>query len=86
MLTSAVSVNIGSAAVVFSELGSSGIINAVGTTNQITVTVTNGVATISLSSNPVLPGTASVTIPTGTTLQRPSTPTTGMLRLNTSLT
>ena len=34
-----------------------------------------------LVSNPVLPGTASVTIPTGTTLQRPSTLTAGMLDL-----
>jgi hypothetical protein len=86
MLTSAVSVNIGSAAVVFSELSSNGLNNALGTSNQITVTVASNVATVSISANPVLPGTASVTIPTGTTAQRPATPTTGMLRLNTSLT
>ena len=86
MLTSAVTVNIGSAAVVFSELSSNGLNNALGTSNQITVTVASNVATVSISANPVLPGTASVTIPTGTTAQRPATPTTGMLRLNTSLT
>jgi hypothetical protein len=56
-----------------------------GTTNQITVVTASGIATIGLATNPVIPGTASVTIPTGTTAQRPSTPTAGMVRLNTSL-
>lgn len=56
-----------------------------GTTNQITVVTASGIATIGLATNPVIPGTASMTIPTGTTAQRPSTPTAGMVRLNTSL-
>ena len=86
MLTSNVTV-VGSANITFNEITTSGISNALGTTNQIVVTIDSaGVATFSLATNPVLPGTASVTIPTGTTAQRPSTPTTGMLRLNTSLT
>jgi hypothetical protein len=84
MLTSTVA-TVGSDSITFAKLAQTGITNILGTTNQIIVTITNGVATISLSSNPVLPGTASVTIPTGTTLQRPATPTAGMLRFNTSL-
>jgi hypothetical protein len=71
--------------IVFARLAKSGLDSIVGTLNQITVTVTNNVATISITNNPVLPGTGSVTIPIGTTAQRPATPTAGMLRLNTSL-
>lgn len=56
-----------------------------GTTNQIDVNIDGGIATISLADNPVLPGTASVTIPVGTTEQRPASPTIGMIRFNTSL-
>lgn len=46
-----------------------------GTTNQITVTNGNAFAgnpTISLASNPVLPGTGAVTIPIGTSAQEPA--------------
>lgn len=56
-----------------------------GTTNTITVTNGNGVAgnpTLTIAANPVLPGTASVTMPSGTTAQRPATPTNGMIRYN----
>jgi len=84
MLTGAVAA-VGTDSITFARLAKSGLDTVLGTTNQITVTVTNNVATVSISSNPVLPGTASVTIPTGTTLQRPSTLTAGMLRFNTSL-
>ena len=57
-----------------------------GTSNQITVTDGNGAAnpTVALASNPILPGSASVTVPIGTTAQRP-TPVNGMLRYNTDL-
>jgi hypothetical protein len=57
-----------------------------GTSNQITVTDGNGAAdpTIALASNPILPGMASVTVPMGTTAQRPS-PVNGMFRYNTTL-
>ena len=57
-----------------------------GTTNQITVTNGTGVSgnpTFSLASNPVLPGVGSVTVPTGTTGERP-TGTAGMVRYNSS--
>jgi hypothetical protein len=57
----------------------------VGTTNQITVTDGDGVAgnpTVAIALNPVIPGTASVTVPVGTTAQRPGAPTEGMLRYN----
>jgi hypothetical protein len=55
-----------------------------GTTNQIDVA--NGAGpgnpTISISTNPVLPGTGAVTIPKGTTAQRPGG-VDGMIRFNT---
>ena len=57
----------------------------VGTANQITIingTGAGGNPTISLSGNPILPGNASVTIPSGNTSQRPSTSTSGMVRYN----
>jgi hypothetical protein len=85
MLTSNVSVNIGSAAIVYAELSSSGLTNVLGTTGQIVVTVSGGVATISIATDPVIPGTGSITIPKGTTAQRPASPAAGMFRLNTSL-
>jgi len=56
--------------------------------NQITVTDGTGISAnpeISIAPNPELSGTASLTIPTGTTAQRPSIPTDGMIRYNTSL-
>ena len=59
MLTSNVTV-VGSANITFNEITTSGISNALGTTNQIVVTIDSaGVATFSLATNPVLPGTAS---------------------------
>lgn len=86
MLTSNVTV-MGSANIVFNEISTSGVSSINGTTNQIAVTTdSTGAATISLVSNPTIPGTGYMVIPTGTTAQRPSTPSAGMLRLNTSLT
>ncbi|WPX99529.1 hypothetical protein Megpolyxen_01420 [Candidatus Megaera polyxenophila] len=84
MLTSIVT-TIGTDSFTFAKTDQNSFTSIVGTTNQINVSVTAGVATISIATNPVLPGTASVTIPTGTTVQRPSTPTAGMFRFNTSL-
>ena len=60
-----------------------------GTSNQISVSNGTGVSgnpTISISSNPVLSGTASLTVPSGTTAQRPVSPVNGMIRYNSSLT
>ncbi len=60
--------------------------NIVGTGSQITVTGGDGSAnpTISIATNPVLPGTGSVTIPTGNTSQRPGA-LAGQLRFNSQL-
>lgn len=84
MLTSIVTA-VGIDSLTFPKLSQTGILNVLGTTNQITVTVNNNIATISIADNPVFTGNGSMTIPNGTTAQRPSTPTVGMMRLNTSL-
>jgi len=84
MLTSTIT-TIGTDSFTFAKTDQNSFTSILGTTNQINVSVTAGVATVSLATNPVLPGNGSVTIPTGTTLQRPSTTTVGMMRLNTSL-
>ena len=57
-----------------------------GTTDQIAIVDGNGSGNpvISIASNPVLPGTESVTIPVGTTAQRPSPATNGDIRYNTT--
>jgi hypothetical protein len=57
----------------------------IGTASQITVingSGSGGNPIIGLSNNPILPGTASVTIPIGNTNQRPSWSTQGMVRYN----
>lgn len=84
MLTSVVT-TIGTDSFTFAKTNQNSFTSILGTTNQINVSIVAGVATLSLANNPVLPGTASVTIPTGNTVQRPSTPTAGMFRFNTSL-
>ena len=59
-------------------VNTSGIINSttiLGTANQITLTngdAVSGSPTVSLADNAVLPGTAAMTIPTGTTAQQPA--------------
>ena len=60
--------------------------NIVGTASQITVVGGDGSAnpTISIASNPVLPGTGSFVVPTGDTTQRPGA-LAGQLRFNTTL-
>lgn len=40
---------------------------------------------IGLSDDPIIPGTGSITVPNGTTAERPGTPTAGMLRYNSDL-
>lgn len=64
--------------------GDGSVTSVTGTANQITVA--NGTTTpqIALASNPVLPGSASVAIPAGTTAARPVSPINGMIRYNTS--
>jgi hypothetical protein len=61
----------------------------VGTTNQTTVTNGDGVSgspTVGLADNVVLPGTASATLPIGTTANRPGSPVNGMVRYNSTTT
>ena len=57
-----------------------------GTTNQISMTNGNGVGgapTVGLASNPVVPGTGSITVPSGTTAQRSGS--NGSFRYNSQL-
>jgi hypothetical protein len=57
-----------------------------GTTNQISMTNGNGVGgapTVGLASNPVVPGTGSITVPSGTTSQRSGS--NGSFRYNSQL-
>ena len=65
------------------QSGSVGKISVLGTTNQISIANGDGSSdiTVSLASNPVIPGTGSVTIPVGTTGQQPAG-SVGMLRYN----
>jgi hypothetical protein len=71
-------------------ISSGGAISAVtllGTANQVTVANGNGVSgvpTISLADNPILGGTASLTLPIGTSGNRPVAPVNGMIRYNTT--
>jgi len=84
MLTSSVT-TVGTDSLTFARFAKSGLDNILGTTNQIVVSISNNVATLSIANNPVLPGNAGVTIPVGTTAQRPGSPAAGTLRFNTSL-
>lgn len=65
-----------------------GIVSAtsiLGTADQTSVTNGDGVSgspTVGLASNPVLPGTASATLPIGGTGDRPVSPVNGMVRYN----
>jgi hypothetical protein len=58
-----------------------------GTANQIGITNPNGIAgspVFSIADNPILPGTEGVTVPVGTTAERPASANNGELRYNTS--
>lgn len=59
-----------------------------GTTNQLSVTNGDGVSgnpVVAIADNPIIPGTGSITIPIGTTAQRPSASPNGQVRFNSSL-
>jgi len=85
MLTSSVA-TVGTDSITFAELSnniSSSII--IGTANQIIVTVNNNIATISIAPNPIIPGNAGITIPSGTTAERDPLALAGTLRFNTEI-
>lgn len=84
MLTSTV-VTVDTDPIVFTKTADSGITSILNVADQTTATVSGNVATIGLADNPVIPGTASLTIPAGTTDDRPTTITAGMIRWNTSI-
>jgi len=63
--------------------GGGSVTSVTGTTNEIVASPTTGNVIVSIASNPVLPGTAEVVLPTGTTGQRGSTA--GGLRMNSQL-
>ena len=67
------------------QSGSVGKINILGTTNQIAVANGDGSGnpTISLATNPIVPGVASLTLPNGSTAQRGGS--LGAIRYNTDL-
>ena len=77
----------GSGLVAINGSSSLSILSIIGTTNQISVANGNGVSgspTIGLANNPILPGSASATVPSGGTSARPSG-VNGMIRYNTDL-
>lgn len=57
-----------------------------GTTNQIAITDNgvNSTIAVGIASNPIIPGTGAITVPQGTTAQRP-TNSTGLLRFNSNI-
>lgn len=68
--------------VLTSSTGTTGIS---GTANQISVSGSLPTFTVGLASDPIVPGTGSLTMPIGTTAQRPASPAAGMTRFNSSL-
>jgi hypothetical protein len=77
----------GSSGLLALTAGSVTSVDLQGTANQINISNPGGPSnpTISISSNPVLPGTGGVVVPTGTTAQRPALPTPGTIRYNTDI-
>lgn len=84
MLTSIVT-TIGTDSIIFAKLSQNGITGVQGSVDQIVVTVDNNIATISIAPNPIIPGNAGITIPGGTTAQRPTTLVAGTIRFNTEI-
>jgi trimeric autotransporter adhesin len=73
----------------FMVLTSGGAITSttlVGTANQIGITNTNGVGNpvFTIADDAIFPGTGAITVPIGTTGQRPSSPVSGMIRYDTT--
>ena len=84
MLTSAVTA-VGTSALTFQKVNSGGVVSVLGTIDEVNVNSIAGVATVSLADNPIVPGSASMKLPAGTTAQRPTTVLAGMIRYNNGL-
>ena len=79
--------NLGGTGLIFSNGSTLSPLSIAGTTNQIDVASGNGVSgnpTIAFASDAVFPGTAGITVPNGTTGQRPIAPNLGQMRYNTT--
>jgi hypothetical protein len=63
--------------------GDGTVTNVAGTINQINVTSGTTTPQISIATNPVIPGTGSISVPAGGTAARPGSPVNGMIRYNT---
>jgi len=73
----------GSTWVPFTTGSPSAVTTLTGTANQIVVSAPTGNVTISIDPDPILPGTAAVTLPSGTTAQRGAIA--GSIRFNTQI-
>jgi hypothetical protein len=65
--------------------GDGTVSTVVGTADQITVVNPTTTPQVSISSNPVIPGSGSITVPSGDTASRPAAPANGMIRYNTNI-
>ena len=78
--------NLGGSGITFVNSGTTaGLRIIAGTANQIDVANGNAIAgdpTISITSNPTIPGTAGMLVPVGTTGQRSGSPSNGIIRYN----
>lgn len=62
-----------------------GVNSLSGTANQISVTGSLPTYTVGLADNPIIPGTDSLIVPSGTTAQRSGSPAAGMIRFNSTI-
>ena len=65
-------------------IGDGTITSVSGTTGQINVSTVGGISTVSIATDPVIPGTGAIQLPSGTTAARPASPVNGDLRYNTT--
>jgi len=79
-MQTAVVAAVGTSPILFSSLAKVGILSVTGTANQIAISGTATTPIVGITNNPVLPGTAGMTMPGGTAAQRPTTPVAGTLR------
>lgn len=75
-------VTVGTTAITFARMEKVGIDIVTALQNQINVSIVDNLATLSFSEDMILPGTGAVTLPAGSTAQRPSTVRPGMVRFN----